>query len=427
MLSHEENELLCRVGPTTPMGRMLRRYWVPALLSEELKPNYPKRVELFGETLVAFRDDAGAVGLLDEACPHRGASLVLAHGEDCGLRCLYHGWKIDRDGQIVDMPSEPSDSTFRERIRATAYSTYEAGGMIWAYLGPSGLEPPRLDFEWTTLPSEQVLIMKSQIACNWLQGYEGAVDSCHTNYLHRDSVAPAATGPTTVLRPDASLERPSNDGAPQIEIEDTPYGYRYAAIRKPLQHPEAQRYIRISLFVAPFYSMFPAPDGWSYTQIFVPMDDKRIMWYYVQATTTSAFNDEKRALHRRRAGVVPGIDVDSEYRRARGRENDWLQDRDAMALGKSFSGLPGINAEDMAVTESMGTIYDRTKEHLGTSDGAVIRLRRMLLESVRRFERDEALPLGLAGPVDYRALHAIEGMLPVSEHWSALSRQPVHH
>jgi phthalate 4,5-dioxygenase oxygenase subunit len=421
MLSHDENELLCRVGASTPMGRMFRRYWVPALLSDELPPKSSKRVRLFGESLVVFRTASGELGLLDEACPHRGASLVLARNEDCALRCIYHGWAFDTQGNVMETPPEPSDSTFRSRVRAIAYEVYEAGGVIWAYLGPAGEAPPRLSFEWTSAPASRRVIMKSQIDCNWLQAYEGAVDSSHTNYLHTDAVTSGGGETQTTLRPDATLERPSNDGAPRIEVEHAAYGFRYAAIRRPLRDAETNRYVRVSLYVAPFYSIFPAPRGWSYMQMFVPIDDVTTMWYYVQCASEGEIDQERRELAYLRGGVVPGVDMDAQFRRHRSRDNDWLQDREAMKDGRSFSGLAGINAEDIAVTESMGPVYDRTKEHLGASDVAVIRLRRLLLDAVRRFDDGTTPALGLAAPVDYERLRASEGMIKDDESWNSLT------
>jgi phthalate 4,5-dioxygenase oxygenase subunit len=421
MLTHEENDLLCRVGPDAPMGRMFRRYWMPALMSRELRPNITKRVTLLGENLVAFRNAAGEVGLLEESCPHRGASLILARNEDCGVRCIYHGWAFDVHGNILETPPEPADSTFRDRVRAKAYETYEAGGIIWAYLGPKGEAPPRLTFNWTAAPKELRLTMQSQIDCNWLQAYEGAVDSSHTNFLHTDAVTPGGADTMTTLRADATLERPSADGSPRIEVENTAYGFRYAAIRRPLREADLQQYVRVSLYVAPFYSIFPAPRGWEYMQIFVPMDDVRTMWYYIQFSSDAEIDENRRTLAMQRGGVQPGVDLDENFRRLRGRENAWLQDRAAMAEGRSFSGIAGINAEDIAVTESMGPVFDRSKEHLGASDVAVIRLRRMLLDAVRRFDEDAAPALGLAAHVDYANLRATEGMVKHGQSWDSLS------
>ena len=417
MLSHEDNELLCRIGGKTPMGRMMRRYWIPALMSEELEAGgAPKRVRLLGETLVAFRDSSGAVGILDESCPHRGASLVLARNEDCGLRCLYHGWKIDVDGRILEMPAEPDAKNFKERVRATAYPTHEAGGIVWTYLGPRGTEPPPPDFEFTFAPPSQRIVMKVRAECNWVQVLEGVIDSAHTNYLHADGILPSSALPTTMYTGGTGVGRPSNDGQPRIEMENTPYGFRYAAIRKPLVDPDVRDYVRVTLFVAPFYGFFPAPDGWGFLEAFVPIDDVSTMFWFIQQKYEGEIDIATRERNATRAGMRVGIDIDHEFRKRQTYENNWNQDREAMKKG-AFSGITGVQCQDMAVEESMGVLYDRSKEHLGASDVAVIRMRRLMLDAVRAFSDDGAPPLGLAGKTSLRTLRADELMLPIGESW----------
>src|SRR5437870_5060626 len=208
MLTREENELLTRTGPGTPMGELARRYWIPALLSGELEADgEPKQVQLLGQRFVAFRDTGGRVGLLDENCPHRGASLAYARNEECGLRCIYHGWKVDVEGNILETPSEPEDSTFRFRIKHQAYATHEVAGLIWAYIGPPEKQPPFPDWEWTRGSDEQIEINKILEDCNYAQGLEGSIDSVHSDFLHSSDI----TG------------RPS-DHRPELEAEDRPYG-----------------------------------------------------------------------------------------------------------------------------------------------------------------------------------------------------------
>jgi phthalate 4,5-dioxygenase oxygenase subunit len=429
MLTREENERLCRVGPETPMGRMLRRYWIPALLSSDLEAGGdPKRVRLLGEDLVAFRDDRGRVGLLDELCPHRRASLALGRNENGALECLYHGWRIDCTGKILDTPVEPEESTFKDRVRATAYSVYESGGIVWAYMGPAGLEPPPLDFHFTQVPPEHVLMIRVKTSSNWAQGVEGVIDSSHTNLLHRHGVRPSAdvTATTTV---DSGLvaRRPSSDTRPRMEAQDTPYGFRYAAIRKPIVDPDTQKYVRVSLFIAPIYAMFPPPKGWVWMQIFVPVDDDNTMFYFIMVSETP-LDDKQRARMLEETEMRPGIDIDSDLRHKRSRANNWLQDRAAMRRGESHTGLAGVNPEDFAVQESMGAFLDRSKEHLGVSDTAVIRFRRMMLDAVKRFTDDGTTPVGLTAPVPYAALRAEEQMLPIEASWHTVSvagAQPV--
>lgn len=420
MLTREENELLCRVGPETPMGQMLRRYWIPALLSGDLEAGGdPKRVRLLGEDLVAFRDDKGRVGLLDELCPHRRASLALGRNENGALECLYHGWRVDCTGRILDTPVEPEESTFKDRIRATAYSTYESGGVIWAYMGPAGLEPPPLDLYFTTVPQDRVMIVRAREEQNWAQGIEGVIDSSHTNFLHKNGVRPSGDVTTTIQQSGGVAHRPSRDTRPRMDLQDTPYGFRYAAIRKPIVDPETQKYVRVSLFIAPIYAMFPPPKGWVWMQAFAPIDDYTTMFYFFQVSETP-LSDEKRTQILTDSRMRPGIDLDAELRPKGNRENMWLQDRAAMRRG-DHTGIAGVNREDIAIQESMGPMLDRTKEHLGVSDTAVIRFRRMMIDAAKRFSEESAEPLGLSDKIPYADLRADEQMLPVDASWHGVS------
>ncbi|HEX3865124.1 MAG TPA: Rieske 2Fe-2S domain-containing protein [Gemmatimonadaceae bacterium] len=421
MLTHEENELLCRVGPQAPMGKMLRRYWIPALMSEDLEAGgNPKRVRLMGEDLVAFRDDRGRVGLLDELCPHRAASLALGRNENGALECLYHGWRVDCTGRILDMPVEPEESTFKERMRATAYSVYESGGVVWAYMGPKGQEPPPLDLYFTQVPLDRVLTLRVQTHSNWAQGLEGVIDSSHTNLLHQHEVRPSANVTTTIQETGTVAHRPSRDTRPRMESQDTPYGFRYAAIRKPIVDPETQKYVRVSLFIAPIYAMFPPPKGWVWLQAFAPIDDEHTMFYFFRVAE-KAITPEQRAQLLKDAWLRPGIDLDDDHRLKGNRSNNWLQDRESMRRRESHTGINGVSPEDIAVQESMGPILDRSKEHLGASDTAVIRFRRMMLDAVKRFGEDGTAPVGLTPGIPYADLRAEEAMVPMDASWHRVS------
>lgn len=415
MTTRTENELLSRIGPDAPMGQMLRRYWIPAITSDELEVDGPpQHVRLLGEDLVAFRDTKGRVGLLEELCPHRGASMLLARNEECGLRCIYHGLKLDVTGAVVDMPVEPNAQAYKERVRAVSYPVREAGGIVWAYMGPAGTEPPPMDFEFTSLPDAQRVVLKAPINCNWLQCLEGVLDSAHTNYLHTDTFKPApglkkSAYKDESLKANHKVDRPSQDGQPRLEVENTPYGFRYAAIRKPLADPDKNVYIRVTLFIAPLYGLFAAQDGWGSIQAFVPVDDEHTMLYFVRYNHTRAIDAEERKRHLQWSGAGLGI--------LRTRQNRWSQDREAMKRGESHSGLFGVQVEDAAVQESMGPLYDRSKEHLCSSDLAVVRMRRLMLQSVRDFTEKGATPLGLGQSVDYHKLRAAELMLPIGTPW----------
>jgi phthalate 4,5-dioxygenase oxygenase subunit len=421
VLTSEENELLCRIGPKTPMGNLVRRFWIPAGTSAGLIANAPpKRVRLAGQDFVLFRDSAGEPGLLNEHCPHRGASLTLARNEGCGLRCIYHGWKIGVDGTLLETPSEPEDSTFKERLRAPAYPTYDAGGIVWVYLGPKECEPPRMTFDFCTLPDENRVVIQLQIACNFMQAIEGVLDSAHSNFLHADTFKPTASVAVSELRSDLSVDRPSNDTRPKLEIQNTDYGFRYAALRRPIVSPETQQYVRVTEFIAPIYAMFPAPKGYGNTQVFVPIDDEHTMLYFVKYHYDRPIDAEERRFHHSWSKATPGLDVDEQFRTTRTRENGWLQDRAAMDRNESFSGIEGVQIEDSVVQESMGVLYDRTQEHLGASDVAVIRMRRQMLEAARALAERGASPFAVVERSDYTDVRALEKIVPLADAWQEL-------
>src|SRR6185437_3289113 len=274
MLKREQNERLVRVGAGTPAGNLFRRYWQPALLSEELpeKDGAPQRVRMFGEDLVAFRDSNGRVGLVDAYCPHRRAPLFFGRNEECGLRCVYHGWKFDADGHCVDLPSEPETSPMKSRVTIKAYPTFEAGGMVWAYLGPSDKMPAKPDYEWMRVPATHRHVTKTFEDCNYLQALEGGLDTAHSSFLHN-----LRLGDNRLLR--------NRDGAPRIDVETTEYGYTYISTRKA---SEQDAYVRVYHYVMPFQQMrgnvtarvggraeFPRLDG----HLWVPVDDEHTCVY----------------------------------------------------------------------------------------------------------------------------------------------------
>jgi phthalate 4,5-dioxygenase oxygenase subunit len=421
MLSREENELLCRIGPDKPMGKLIRRYWMPVLQSSEITAGGdPKRVRLLGENLVAYRDLSGKVGLLDENCPHRGASLALARAEECGLRCLYHGWLIAPDGKVLETPPEPDELGFKDKVRALSYPVEEKGGVIWAYLGPANLKPPLPALPFANLPQENVLHMKVNVKCNWAQVIEGVIDSAHTNYLHQDVVRPNKDVRGASVDVGETIERPSNDGQPKIEALNTTYGFRYAAIRKPNIDADKNKYVRITLWIAPFYSMFPGAKGWEFVQGMVPVDDENTVFNYWRYRFDRPITEDERNFVRGQSGFRLGPDVDPQtWDLRRNPDNLWLQDRESMRAGKSFTGIDGANLQDIAVEESMGPIFDRTKEHLGTSDVAVIRMRRLLIDSARALANGGE-PLGLAAMSDIGSLRAEEAVMPVNDPWERL-------
>jgi phthalate 4,5-dioxygenase len=404
MLRREENELITRVGPGTLMGSTLRRYWMPALLAWELpEPDCPPvRVRLLGEDLVAFRDTEGRIGLLEEYCPHRRVSLFLGRNEECGLRCVYHGWKFDVDGRCVDMMNEPAELNFKNKVHAITYPTVEVGGIIWAYLGPPELQPPLPTFAWTQVPETHRHVTKVIQECNWLQALEGGIDTSHAQILHRDFTP--SIGPTS---------RGARGGAPTVEVDVTNYGYRYAGI---YPRPGEVSFIRAYHFVMPFHQLRPSTTDRGNPSvaghIWVPMDDDNTMVYNCEySTTDEPLNEEDRL--ERRLGNGP-LDVDqTTFRSKRNRENNYLLDRQAQRT-KSFTGIEGVNTQDRAVQESMGHIVDRSREHLGPADKAIIQTRRLLLQAVKTVQ-EGGTPPGI--DPTYYTVQAAEGVLPRAANW----------
>jgi phenylpropionate dioxygenase-like ring-hydroxylating dioxygenase large terminal subunit len=413
MLSPEENELVSRVGPGTPMGEVMRRYWLPALLSEELpEPDgAPVRVKLLCENLIAFRDTTGRVGLIDEVCPHRGASLWLGRNEDCGLRCIYHGWKFDVDGNCIDQMNEPD--SFAHKIKATAYPTFEQGGIVWTYMGVPERQPPPPNFEFTRVPEHARSVSKVWQECNWMQALEGGIDSSHAPILHR--ALPTSQGRTGIA-PTSPFVRSS---APVLEVDVTDYGYMYAAVR---MLDDAEQYIRGYHFVMPFTQLRPTQTG-NYGNDeerpivsghhWVPMDDHNCMvWNWHYSFDEQELEEEHRTMDT--SGNGPShVNKANEYRAYGNRDNNWLMDRERQKT-VNFSGIDGINAQDRAVQESMGYIVDRSREHLGPADKAIIAARRLLLQAVRTVQ-DGGVPPG-AGD-SYYNIRAIEKVLPRDMPW----------
>ena len=407
MLAREENELLTRVGPDTPMGATMRRYWIPALLAWELPApdGPPVRVKVLGEELVAFRDTQGRIGLLEEFCPHRRVSLFFGRNEECGLRCVYHGWKFDVDGRCVDMMNEPEALNFTQKVRATSYPTVEVGGIIWAYMGAPELPPPLPKFAWTQAPATHRHVTKVMQECNWLQGLEGGIDTSHAQILHRSftaTIGPTSAGP--------------RGGAPTVEVDVTNYGYRYAGI---YPRPGDVSFIRTYHFVMPFHQLRPSTTDQGNPSvaghICVPMDDDNTMVYNWEYSLTDApLNEEDRL--ERRLGNGP-LEVDqTTFRSQRHRGNNYLLDRQAQKT-KNFTGIEGVNTQDRAVQESMGRIVDRSIEHLGPADKAIIQARRLLLQAIKTVQ-EGGTPSGV-NPT-YYTVWPPEGVLPRAADWREL-------
>lgn len=372
MLSDAENELLTRVGPGTAMGSLMSDYWFPVLLADELETHGgpPKRVRLLGRDLVAFRDTEGRIGILDEYCSHRGASLALGRNEDCGLRCLYHGWKYGADGEVQEIPTEPvsRQAHLRASVRHPAYASHEAGGLIWARLGELEGEFSPPPFIWTALPSEQVVVTKILQRCNWLQALEGAMDPAHLEVLHHDAFQ---SDISFVTSPADSLA---------VRYKDTEYGFVMGIIRDADDASDGHRHVTANPFVMPSTVLTSLNKSRGTSGLFVPVDDENTFVYTVTFSYDEPIDREEILKMR---GMRMGVDVDERYESARCAANGWLQDREAMARGDSYSGLGGITLEDVAIGESQGPIRSRQREHLGPLDLAIAHLRQVYLEEIQ--------------------------------------------
>jgi phenylpropionate dioxygenase-like ring-hydroxylating dioxygenase large terminal subunit len=394
------------------MGDLIRQYWIPVTLIEELaKPDAPPmRMRLLGEDLILFRDSSGRVGLLEDHCSHRGASLFFGRNEENGLRCVYHGWKYDVEGNCVDMPNEPPETSFAEKIHHRSYPCVEYGGMIWTYMGPRSKPPELPKLEWALLPPERSSVSAEFIReCNWMQALEGDIDTSHLYFLHAR------------LNPEG--ERAGGDGTyhedrhPRLHIVDTPYGVVYGSERDEGPH---DYYWRITQFLFPFHTFIPpgGREGLS-GHIWVPLDDTHTMRWSVAWDPIAPLAQPARAAP---GDFLPATsDPLSRWLRQENRDNDYMIDREVQRI-KTFTGIPSIPLQDQAVTESMGAITDRTHEHLGTSDGMIARVRRRLIDSAKALRDDGVTPPGVDDP-DVWAVRSASIILPRTVDWREGTRE----
>jgi phthalate 4,5-dioxygenase len=406
MMTPEENELLCRVEGQAPMGQLMRRHWQAICLIEEVgEPDgTPIRARVLGEDLVVFRNTDGDVGVMGEFCPHRRASLVYARNEHNGLRCLYHGWKMNRTGEVVEMSSEPQGSGLASKVQHKSYPTQEWGGFVWAFMGESQHQTPFTPPPWAPHEGVRVSIAKVIIPCNWAQILEGQIDSAHSSSLHSSDMVPARIAGAKAT--DKNWLRPSTDKSPRMQLQREPYGFRYVAIRRPIENAATHDYVRQTVFLAPASALIPPNNLYNVANINTAIDDTHTAFHFIawgDPVTTPETHTWRAFLH-----TEKGIDVDNAFHPKRTVENHFLQDRQAMKAG-NFTGIPGIPNQDMAMWVTMGPIADRTFDRLGASDLAIVEFRKQMLEELRNFMQG-ADPVGVgtrAAPPTVTAYQAI--------------------
>jgi nitrite reductase/ring-hydroxylating ferredoxin subunit len=419
VLRAEENEILTRVGPGTLMGALLRRYWTPACLSAEIPEpgSPPARVRLLGENLVAFRDTRGRVGLVQENCPHRGASLYFGRNEDGALRCVYHGWAFDTDGKCVDMPSEPAP--FCDKVRMKSYPVHESGGIVWTYMGPRETMTPFRDFGTDGHDASEFTAAKQLTTCNWVQAMEGNLDTSHISHLHQwdgiDDIPDDGSDKPGYPSNAMSWKFWRHDRAPRLEVDDTWFGYRYAGIRTT---PNGNTHVRVTAYAMPYSTMVASIPFTTGHGLFVPVDDNNCWRYTIMpkqrpnprglgGAPLFSLAPFSTPITGKRDGVIPRLYT---------MDNDFQLSHESRQNG-NFSGVADFVSQDFMVTESMGPIYDRSQEQLGSTDRAITRMRHILLSAAKSLAEGKEPP-AVAG--DFTSIRGAEKILEPGEDWRAL-------
>ncbi|MBH68121.1 MAG: ring-hydroxylating oxygenase subunit alpha [Rhodospirillaceae bacterium] len=400
MLSLNDNRTLTETGPQTPMGDLFRHFWMPALLSEEL-PEVdapPKRVIILGELLLAFRDSNNRVGIVDRRCPHRGADLYFGRNEECGLRCVYHGWKFDVDGNCTDLPTAPKESRFKEKIKLLSYPTRELAGIIWVYMGPKRKKLPEIPRqEFTLLPPDHTFVSKKWQECNWAQSLEGGIDTAHLSFLHMP--APNTESATAAKKSvsgaalsdqvgDHRIRWVRDDPRPRFTVIKHPVGLLLGAARDA---DNEDIYWRTTQFLMPNYAYAPNafPGETQHGQCWVPIDDESCwIFCYSWNSDRPICDDERKKLSN---GFSIHAEVNEDYLPVRRLSNNYLMDRNEQRLN-SYTGIRGVSEQDAAIQNSQGKIVDRSREHLGQTDVGIIEFRKLMLASAAALQKGHAPP-----------------------------------
>jgi phenylpropionate dioxygenase-like ring-hydroxylating dioxygenase large terminal subunit len=415
MLSAEQNDLITRVGPGTPAGALMRHYWQPTALVDELSGNRPiKPVRLLGEDLVIFKDAEGRYGLIGRRCPHRGTDLAFGRLEDGGLRCAFHGWLFNVEGRCLQTPAEPDDSNLCANIRQKAYPVVEKSGILFAYMGPG--EPPALPrFDCFVAPDSHTFAFKGMIDCNWLQSLEVGIDPVHTSFLHRFFQDEDPSRGYGKMFRDQSLgtEMPMTQimrefPRPRIEVEPTEFGFRLVTLR---QISETNAHVRVTNLMFPNAFHIPMSREMTITQWHVPIDDSRHYWYAIFTSFGAAVNKDEMRRQRLELYQLP------EYIPNKNKSNDNGFDPHEQEH-ETYTGMGAdINVHDQWACESMGVIQDRTEEHLGTSDKAIVAYRRLLRQAIEQTGKGER-PIMVLDPAQAASITgpaAVDGIGPADD------------
>ena len=417
MTNAAESLELTRVGPGTPMGGLMREYWLPALRSSEVAAKGdPVRLMLLGEKLIVFRDANGAVGVMDHRCPHRGTSLFYGRNEGDGIACVYHGWKFAANGSCLAQPNLPPHQEFKDKVHAKAYQVTERAGLIWVYMGAREQAPPMPAIEATLLPDTELNITFTQRECNWLQALEGDIDTSHFSWLHVGSVKPEQ------VQDDNWVKYQVLHRAPEYHVTDTDWGTMYCAMR-PAE--DDRTYWRFAHFGFPFWTFIP--QGPFVDRVFargwVPMDDTHTM--FVSLVWKQASQTKPLANGLPIPGAKAAIDYQpnstdwhGRWRPVQNASNDYLIDREAQRNDEIYTGITQIHMQDQAVTESMGGIVDHTMEHLAPSDQMITRTRRRLLLAARALRDQGTVPPCVDDPAVYLKIRSGERILRETD-WQA--------
>lgn len=401
----QQNDVLTRVGPGTPMGELMRQYWLPAVMSSELiADGDPVRLRLLGEDLIAFRTTSGAVAVMDHRCPHRCASLFYGRNEEDGIRCIYHGWKYSADGVCVEMPNIEGGLAGRGAIRARAYRTAERAGVVWVYMGPRREPPPIPEFPVLGMSDEDIDVYCIQRQCNYLQTLEGEIDTSHAMFLHFGMVGAENDQGPVGAQPVDLVSR-----AVRYKTAETPYGLLAGAHKKV---DEENTYWRFANFLFPFWTQIPPCQfgAEAFARAWVPMDDTHTMLFSISTDTYFGLGSRGKKKRRPVPGP-PGITFDYEFlpnttdwygrwRLAANGRNDYFIDR-ALQRSSIYSGVDGLEIQDSLVSESMGPITDHTLEHLTPADQPIVQTRRALLKAALALRDEGIVPPGVDEPAAY--------------------------